>query len=238
MRLILPLLTCLLLVGCWPDDQPAQPPAPKPEAPRAVMPEGLKGDETVRFKYRRDAGLSTSHETVAGRGASIDARGNDTAAAHDASAPTAQLSSGVGGSSGGSLRAQLSAIKPETLMSNPLMWVGLLGIVGAGAALYFGLRRAALFLGIGGAGLIVAAMLPAWAWIVLAAVAVIGGGVYLWAEYGGKRSHEALRAVAAGVSDLEDMAPESYKLVKTRVAKHADAKDAKTIDRVKTEDGL
>jgi hypothetical protein len=182
-------------------------------------------------------GTVHTHETATGTGASIDARGNEAAADHDASAPTSQLSTGIGGASGGTLRSRITAIGGDP-KGMAILGVGIALLLAAGAALYFGLRRAAIFLGIGGAGFIVAALLPAWAWIVLAAVALIGGGVYLWAEYGGRRSHEALRAVAAGVADTKKNAPETYAMVKERIAAHADAADVRTIAKVKMEDRL
>lgn len=173
------LLLCLAaMVGCneKPEPKPAQ-----PTTPQAVYPRDTPPGSTVRFEFESDEGSHRVDEQAHGTGAGLSTTSDEAAAKFNTSAPGATLP-GIG-STGGSLESSLSVQTLKGASSNPLLWIGIAGIVAAGVAIYLGIRRAALICGIGGAGFIVAAMLPAWAWVVLAAVGVIAGSVYLLAEY-------------------------------------------------------
>jgi hypothetical protein len=205
-------LMAAILSGCWPDDQPAEAPAPPSRAPaRAEMPAGIHGDETVRFKYRKSLGESRTHETATGAGASIDARGNDAAAEHDATAPTAQLSGGNGwdggGASGGTLRARLTAITPASLFSSPFAWAGVIGLAAAGWLATRGLMRQALMVGLAAGAAIVAAVYP---WAIL-----IGVGLAVIEFYRNAKGHEVARGVLAGIESIGN--PNTRRLVKAKV---------------------
>ena len=167
-------------------------------------------------------------------GAGGSATGDKTDLAGDG-APAPITLPGDGGAVGPSSAPFVLGAKGGGMFSNPLLWVGILCCIGGGAAIYFGLRRAAVVAFAVGAGLIVAAMLPVWAWVAIAAVAVIGGGFYLWSEWQAKRNKEALRAVVAGV---ELAPPDVQAAVKAEVAKQADPSDKAVISRIKQADNL
>ncbi len=118
---------------------------------------------------------------------------------------------------------------------NPILWVGILLLLAAGVCVYLQLRRAAMICGIGGAALIVAAMLPAWGWIIIAVAAVGGGGFYIWAEKQHMTMKEALRATVEGI---ERAPAEAKAAVKAEVAKAADPSDSVAIAAIKAKDGL
>ena len=123
----------------------------------------------------------------------------------------------------------------SSMFANPLLWVGILLCIGGGAAIYFGLKRAAFVaFGVGGA-FIVAAMLPGWAWVVIAAAVVAGGGFYVWSEWQAKRRQEALRAVVAGVANAP---ADAQAAVKAEVEKQADAADKAVISAIKRIENL
>lgn len=193
--------------------------------------------ESATIVEEYTGGATTVHESGSATGAGAIARGEKLSDSLTGSAPAIGLGGGVS-AAGGAFTRDVRVEPIATAARNPLLWAGLLGVVGAGVAFYFGLRRAALVSLACGAGLIVAAMLPAWAWAVIALGAAAAGGVYLWSEFHGKRAGEALRAVAAGVADVKGLAPESYKIVTERIGAHADNADVRTISAVKAKDRL
>lgn len=238
------LLSCLLLWGCSPDAKNNDAGVRPPKAPRQAEQTSfvlarpiLQPGETATIVDEYTGGTTTTHETGSATGAGAEARGDKLSDSVTGSAPAIGLGGGVS-AMGGAFSREARVESLDRAMNNPLLWVGILGILGAGACFYFGLRRAATICGVVGGGMIAASMLPGWAWFILAVVGLVGLGVYVWAEHGGKRSYEALSAVAAGVADLKTIAPESYTLVKERVKAHANVKDNKTIDAVKAKDRL
>jgi len=213
----------LSLIGC---DQPKNQPKPDaPQMPRAVMPEGLKGDETVRFKYRADAGKTETHEQTSGTGSGARAVGGELTTKVDSSAPSSTLSGG-GGSIGGSARARLEALTPETLLSNPFAWAGIIGLAFAGFLAYRNLWRPALIAAVCSVCLAAAAVYP---WTIL--IALVAGGYELIRQ---ARGREAARAMIQGIED----SPEHVQAaVKANILKAQDPGDRQTIRAIKTADG-
>lgn len=234
MRLsILGICLCLTLAAC---DRGATPPnssgtltGSPPTPPATYYPPG----SIVTHEYEFDGGHRIVTEQAGGTGAGLTTSGDEVAAKFAASAPSANLP-GIE-SSGGDAASEFSVRSIKGAASNPLLWVGILSILGAGVAFYFGLRRAALVCGVVGGGFIAAAMLPGWGWFVLAGAGLVGVAVYIWAEKSGRNTLEALRAVVAGV---EDLPTETRRTAKAHIASHADDRDAMTIRLVKRKDGL
>jgi hypothetical protein len=108
-------------------------------------------------------------------------------------------------------------------------------LAGAGVAVYFKMRRAAMIAGVGGAGLIAAAMLGPVGIFIVAGLGAVGLVVYLKAEHEHTTVKEALRAVVAGV---EAAPAEAAAAVKAEVGKQADTRDKTAIAAVKAKDNL
>ncbi len=199
-------------------------------------PAGTGIQYSVKSKVIDEGGYESLRRSATSKGASLETSAAEVAGTFNSSAPVVGLGEGDDGgatASGGSLDTTFSAKGATT---NPLVWVGILALIGAGVAFYFGLRRAALIAGVLGVGLIVAGMFPGLMVFIVAAVVLLLVGTFLWAEYKGKSHKEALRATLAGVEDLKDAGIRM--LVKSNIASHADEKDKATIREVKKADEL
>ena len=194
----------------------------------------LPPGSTVTITEETDLGTRVEHESAEGVGAGLDTSAEKIDGNFEGSVPSAALSGGVAATGGGAL-SRYTGLSLPPLAANPLIWLGALCILGAGACVYFKLRRAAVICAAAGGVLIAAAMLPGWAWALLACLGVGGLAVYIWAERSGQGFKEGLRAVAAGV---EDMPPAPRHDLKRRIAAHAEARDRKVIAKVKKADGL
>lgn len=223
------------LIGCGKSDPPA--PA-KPAAPITIpapefnLPGGFDPDKPVEMRYVEEGGETKSTEQASGTGAGLSTNSDEAAAKFVTSAPGATLP-GIG-STGGGASTEFSVRTIQGAASNPLLWVGILAVLAAGWAVFKGIPRAGLILGVIGGGFITAAMLPAWAWVLIAAAGVVAVAAYIWSEYGGKVKHEALRAVVDGVDSLKESSPGAYQIVKQEIGKQADTRDRKTIAKYKT----
>lgn len=218
------LLACCLLLtvaGCKPE--PAPKPSPTAQPPQTIYPIGTPPNSRVTFESHTDNGEYHRKESANGTGTGIDATGDAAKVQQKTTAPNASLP-GIG-ADGGASDASASALTLEGAASNPLLWVGIALLLGGGTCLYLGIRRAALICGVGGVGLIVAAMLPAWAWFIIAAVGLVAAGVYVWAEYHGQSAKLALTSV---VRNVEKLPTPTRQAIKTNVASSA----GRHVDRV------
>jgi len=182
-----------------------------------------------------DGGSVKTTEEAKGTGASGTATGDKSDLKITGDAPAASLSGG-GKATGGTMQAAGSAKIDASLFGNPLLWVGILCLLGSGVTIYLRLPIRDTFISAGvGVAFVCAAMFPG-----LMLFLVAGGAVallvwYLYASHTGNKANEALRAVAAGVSGL----PASVAAdVKAEISKHADARDKATISAVKQADNL
>jgi len=168
---------------------------------------------------------STTTKTGKGVGASLRTDSAETAANFKTGAPTASFGGEDGGSStGGLLDANFSMKFPKG--TSPLLWVGVLGIVGAGGCLYLGLKRAALICLMGGLGFVAASFLPGAAVVILCLLGLMGAGFYIYAEHKNMSYFEAARALHDGIKDLPEA---ERKKAEEYVAAQATTRDAKTI---------
>ena len=130
---------------------------------------------------------------------------------------------------------------PDSPWANPLFWIGVVCLGGAGVGFYAGLRRAALVSAVAGSGLIACAFYPGLMLILFAVAFGVVFGPYLWAEWKKRKAEsdakdktEALRAVVEGV---ESVTPNVQDAVKDAIARAADLKDKQVIKAIKVADG-
>lgn len=229
------LLTAMIHAGGC-DSRPAAPPTNPPTppsipAPAFDIPGGFDPNKPVEARYVVEGPTAKSTEQATGTGAGLTTNSDEAAAQFDTSAPGANLP-GIG-STGGSLSSRVTFRTLQSAASNPLLWVGIVAVLAAGVTFYLGLRRASLICVAIGGGFIAAAMIPGWGWFVLAAAALLGVGVYVYVEYGAKRTTSALQAVVDGVAATKETAPDAYTAVKREIGKQATATDRRVIDQRK-----
>lgn len=234
------------LTGCdrsEPSAAPTQEGAPEvyesPALSNATRPEPMRvsvdGREVVA-----PAGSSVKFKTTTTRGANgvgagINTDNAETAAGFNAGAPVTNLAGELGGGADGGLSSANFKMRmpPGT---SPLLWVGVACLLGAGACLYLGLRRAATFAGLFGLLFLGASALPGIALFLVCGAAVLLGGAYLYAEHKGRGTREALRGVLAGVEAIPD-APTRIG-VKSFIKGHIEDPDRAVISAIKKADGL
>lgn len=204
--------------------------------PRAVMPDGIRPGDTVVFEYESDGGRLRRTDAASGTGPGLSTSSDEAAASFDTSAPAVGINGTTG--TGGSGATEFTLRTVGGAARNPLLWVGIVAVLAGLACFYFGLRRAGTYLVLGGGGFVIAAMLPGWAWLIIAGVCGVGVIVYVWSERDARRSTEAARAVVAGVADLKRLDEVAYARVKAAVASHADESDRAVIDSIKRKDRL
>lgn len=202
-------------------------------------------DEVIKYLRSLPPGTpveiqtSTTEQRADGQGASGTSTGDKATQTIDSTAPTVALP-GVA-ASGGATHADQTAEVIHTLWFRILIGVIGLLIAAAGAlGLYLGhaLRAGAGTIAIG-LGLTAAALFPDFALFVLLGVAVYGA-VSLWTTGDlASKFHEALRAVAAGVSDFADAsgAPAASSLLNA-ISNHADSTDKTVIKAIRKADDL
>lgn len=190
----------------------------------------------------------TSTEQAKGEGASLDASGDKANTDIDSSAPTAALSGGAK-SSGGTAKGGANALNYQFNWLPILCWVAGVGCLAfAGWQFKLGSIKNATSFGIVGAAFIAVGFFPGLLLIGLAGIAVwllIQSGVLTklasdtsQKAKAGELSNEALRAVAAGVSDLKDVDPVAHAKVLDLISRHADENDKATIKSVRRADDL
>lgn len=178
----------------------------------AVRPDGTKEKVTVK---------------ASGTGAALDAATSDGSvlANFKGSAPAVKLE-GLGEGQGGASDAD---IKITGKAKTALLIMGGLFVLGGVGCLWLGIRQVAMAMFVAGGS-----MIAAWMYPVLLAVAIgVMAIAAAWVGWKYLRNHEALRAVAAGIE-----ANPIGSQIKEEIAKHADARDKATINRIKEKDGL
>jgi len=220
------LLCCLALTGCG-IVASSNTTAPKASAKSTTT--------TVQLddKGKPKATVTTVREALA-TGVGTSATGEKVNQRAETESPNVTFD-GMTASGGAAKSSNKGEGSDGSAWSNPLLWAGVACILGAAAALYFGLRLAAVIaLGTGLLliAIVVYPMILLWA---VAAIVVIGGVLYLRAEGNAMKFKESLRAVVAGVADA---APEVQVQVQQRVASHASEADKATIRKVRKQDGV
>lgn len=231
----------------------AQPAEPMTPAQIAEWAKSLPPGTQIEFEHVQ------TNEQAKGEGASLDATGDLANTQIDSSAPSAALSGGAK-SSGGSAKGGSKAEQFQFNWLPILTWLAA-AVAGVFAFLAFqrGQIKQAISLGILAGGLAAVAFFP-----VLLPVG-LGGGV-LWlliqsgalskfvegqrkeigvrslevlsAESQASENYEALRAVAAGVSDLKDADPAAYARLTKLISAHAEENDKAVIKAVRRADDL
>ena len=248
-------IACLLvfIAVCFVTTEVRAQPGLSPEQSEAIrnllnLPPGSEIEITNERKRTHDAGTVDLTETAEGQGASLRANGDKIVSDFDASSPSAGLGGGRE-AAGGSTRTS-QTITMNNTASNPLLWVGIACLLGAGWLVYRGRLRAALITAGVGVAMITCVMLPLFALFVIAGGVAVLLVAYVHREHQAKdteASHEALRAVAAGVSDFEKAAkdpanptvpPDMYQRLATFIKSHASTTDTETISKIKAKDNL
>lgn len=259
MKTLVAVLSTLVTLGGIGIAAGETPPATQATNPTQLTPEqisalrdtfsNLPAGSKVRVEVKhRDEGSATNGEQSTGKGASATSEGDKLNDQITGEAPVlARGADGSASAKGGGIdrETSASAVKvPASAWANPLLWAGILAIAGAGVAVYFGLRRAAVISGIAGAGLILSAAYPGLMLLMLLGVVVAVLGPYLYAEWQKRKgdmnqrsAYEALRAVVAGVEG-PGVPAEARAAVKAVIAKESDAADRAVIDQVKREDKI
>lgn len=170
-------------------------------------------------------------EKASSTGAGMRTSGDKLEQGFNASAAKLKLPSG-GQAEGGGTQADASA---QVSQVRGVIAAGVLCLLLAGAAVYFGLLGPAAVLAVIGAALLTVAIYPEV--LVWAAIAgVVGLAVYLvWQAKQGKGFKEALRAVVSGV---ESASAEAAAAVKAEISKQADHADKAVIGEIKRQDGV
>lgn len=241
--LLLALLTALLLTPTTPSAR-AQTITPQQQ-------------ETIRQLLNLPPGSKVEFETSRtvdegqGTGAGVTTSADEIASSFSGSAPTVTLP-GKGSATGGDAISDVTA-KAANLMGNPLLWVGILLIVGAGVALYLRLpQRVAWIAGLTGAAFVAAALFPGLMLFIIGGAVIAIAGPYVYREWKAKQTEgakassdasstkyrEGLRAVVGGVSELKKAMPDAYAKVKELIEAQADPGDFETIDEIKAADRL
>ncbi len=201
----------------------------------------------------------TASEKASGEGASLEASGDKANTDIDSSAPTAALSGGAK-SSGGTAKGGASALQYQFSWLPILCWIAGVGCLAfAGWQFKLGSIKNATSFAVVGAAFIAVGFFPALLLVGLAGIAVwllIQSGVLskvatdnrklfinsasnaMVSESQAHENYEALRAVAAGVSDLKDVDPVAHAKVLGLIARHADENDKATIKAVRRADDL
>lgn len=191
-------------------------------------------DQTFEFEI--------DHKEATGRGAGLTTTADDVAGKFKSSAPQADLGPDGPGSSGSDTEASWKLGSSSTFKS-PLLWVGILCLLAAGAAAYFRSLRGCLVCGVLGFVLIAAAAFPQLS-ALLAAIGIAGAvAVYIYAEKNAVSFREASRAMLAGISDLSDPThpasdPGAAAKLKTAINSHAVHTDQATMATIRNADNL
>lgn len=180
--------------------------------------------ETTVTESFSDGGTLDEHREGSGVGAGLTTSSPEVAADWKAGSPTA----GLDGSTGGSLLAGLKLSDGSD--TKPLLIAGILALLAAAAAWYFKLARAALALGVLGAGLIAVSFYPSVLLWALLAAGVAGICLLLSSDAARARLFGTLAATAKGIDDLPD---DTRLPTKQAISSAMDKKHKDTLDAVK-----
>lgn len=233
--------------------QDASPPALTPEQKQAILDLlGQPSSSDIEIEITNESttnGGSVSRQAQAqGTGAGFTTTGDKIVDNITGSAPSTSLpglgAESTGGSSEKDTKAEMFQL-PASLWKNPLLWLGVLCLIAAGACTYIGLKRPALGLGIAGVSLLASAFFP---WLLLVGVVVAFLAVafpHIRAEFVARAKErevkmykEPLRAVLAAESELRTSNPGAYEMLKVATERQADGTDSSVIDKIKREDRL
>lgn len=224
-------LSLALLAGCERGVGSA-PPAPAPPVSSVTVngvPIHAPAGSAIEYRHTTDGGLSIDRREASGQGAGLSTNAPEVAGEFNATAPGSSLDGAT--ASGG---ATAWDIDLGGAQGSALLWIGAALLLIAGVCLYLRLTRAALIVGGVGGALIVAGLYPGVALFVGVGGAGVLLAVYLWAERSGQGYREAVRALVAGVEELPNG---DRQFVKGKVDAHADERDRATIRKVKRGDG-
>jgi uncharacterized membrane protein YuzA (DUF378 family)/predicted small secreted protein len=181
-------------------------------------------------------GIEKRRGSAEGVGAGLDTESERAAQEFRSTAPFAWLPGGYR-ADGGSTSIQQTLIGGT--QASPLLWVGILSLVGAGVAFYFGLRRAALICAVLGGSFVVASMLPAWAFVLIGLAGVVTVAVYIYAELKAKKNTELAKSF---VWARRDMPPEQRivldKALDPHLTKQGAIDDSKTLAKLQASEGI
>lgn len=219
---------------------------------------------TLETTRTRDGGSLTVEEEATGQGASLRAHGEKIVSDFSSTSPQASLGM-KGSAAGGDTDANTQVIGGSSLWKNPLLWVGIFCCLLAAGSMFVRppafpvavpIKATAV---IGGVGVcfICAALFPVLSLILVAAGVAIAVSLLLYREYqhrkvldkadSGERARNALRSVAAGISDFKRMAqdpsvtqvpPEMWERLKGFISSHLTTDEEAVISQVRREDGL
>jgi hypothetical protein len=215
------------------------------EAIKAILPPGAKVDIEVT---QQDGGSVRTREEGTGKGAGAEAVGDKLSEKFTGSAP--EVGKGADGSQtakGGTAASQAQAENfkpPANTWANPLLWIGVILLGGAGFCIWQQLTRPAFILGGAGIASIAAAFFPGLLLFAAAGVVLVIAAPYLISELEktslGKRNQQHLEATRALVGAIyhPTVPAVARTAVLEAVAKEGDASDKAVIEAVKKADGI
>lgn len=208
---------------------------------------GLPPGSTVVVEQTRDGGTIEVTEEATGKGAGLNANGEKIVSDFKSTAPNAAY----GQASGGDTETRNSIVGAANLWANPLLWVGILCILGAGVAVFLRLPlRVCGIAGGVGVGLIAAAIYPALLLFIVAGAVIAIAGPYIYAEFKAKQGAEATKAledVTAGVDSFKRaakdpknplVAPEAWDVLKDKLESRVKGKSFDTVTALRRKNGL
>ena len=215
------------------------------EAIKAILPPGAKVDIEVT---QHDGGSVKTREEGTGKGAGAEAVGDKLSEKFTGSAP--EVGKGAdgsqtakGGTAAHAAEAQIFQ-PPANTWANPLLWIGVILLGGAGFCIWQQLTRPAFILGGAGIASITAAFFPGVLLFAAAGVVLLVAAPYLISELEktslGKHNQQHLEATRALIGGIYH--PSVPSIARTQVleavAKEGDALDKATIEAVKKADGI
>ena len=234
------------------------------EAVRQAL--GLPPGSTVTLEQTltKDGGSFHIEEEATGEGAALRARGEKIASDFNAGAPGANLGT-KGAATGGTTETSNVVKGSANLWANPLLWIGIFLILLSAASL--AIRpptfpvpipiKATLVVAGTGVAFLASALFPVATLFIVGAAVLVVVGLYLYREFTtqklgekaarGEKSHEALRSVAAGISDFKKLAqdpafaqvpPEMWERLKASLSSHLEPDERPVIDEIRRHDNL
>jgi hypothetical protein len=219
---------------------------------------------TLEQTTTRDGGFFKMEEEATGLGAGLNARGEKIVSDFNAGAPESNLS-GKGNAVGTSIASSTSVLGSSNLWSNPLLWVGIVLVLASAGSM--AIRpptfpvaipiRATLVTASVGIAFICAVLFPTFSLFIVAVGVLAVAAPYVYREFANQRiakqadeaqvSHNALRSVAAGISDFKAIAadpkqshipPEMWNRLKDALESHLTDEEKAVIQKIRRQDGL
>jgi hypothetical protein len=234
------------------------------EAVRQAL--GLPPGSTVTLEHTTtsDGGTLKIVEEATGEGASLRAQGDKIVSDFNSTAPGASLGNGRE-ATGSTVDSKSTVSAAGSLLKSPLFWIGIFCLAISLASLFVRPPmvpvpipfRASIIVGAAGVGCIAAAMFPVATFFIVAASVALIAVPYVYCEYTnsrnelyakkGEKSHVALRAVAAGISDFKKLAkdptihqvsPETWERLKVALQDHLSDEGEQVVAEVRIADRL